>query len=292
MSVSDHTDRLSVLETQFELLRLGVVGGSIDGSVLPPVGVVADYLNEEEAPTVRRRAARDHLLIPDEDNREGYLPGDPLGYWKMGLADYDKVLAACARHAVTGHRVFDFGGSTGRLFRHFYCQDRRFDVWSSDLKVSTFRWNQRYLPSDIRVFLNTHHPPLPLPDHHFDLITAFSVFTHIDQLESAWLLELRRILKPGGLLYVTVHDEHCWEHKSAWLLDALQHSVGGDTLNEDSPFPGPRASYDFRTDSFYACNVFHSEDYLLTQWGRYFDILELRPLDAGTQCVALLSHSD
>jgi ubiquinone/menaquinone biosynthesis C-methylase UbiE len=37
---------------------------------------------------------------------------------------------------------------------------------------------------------------------------CFSVFTHLDeQMQDAWLLELRRVLKPGGVLIVTVHNQ-------------------------------------------------------------------------------------
>lgn len=42
------------------------------------------------------------------------------------------------------------------------------------------------------------------PDGQFDLIFAFSVFTHLVDSWSAWLLELHRVLKVGGLLIVTV----------------------------------------------------------------------------------------
>ena len=69
------------------------------------------------------------------------------------------------------------------------------------------------MPMGLRVFLNGFAPPLPLPDAHFDVVTAFSVFTHIDELDSPWLLELRRILKPGGLLDATIHDETTWQNK-------------------------------------------------------------------------------
>jgi hypothetical protein len=34
------------------------------------------------------------------------------------------------------------------------------------------------------------------------------VFTHIDDLADAWLLELKRILRPGGRLYITVLDKN------------------------------------------------------------------------------------
>ena len=31
------------------------------------------------------------------------------------------------------------------------------------------------------------------------------MFTHIDDLADAWLAELRRVLRPGGSLFITVH---------------------------------------------------------------------------------------
>ena len=54
----------------------------------------------------------------------------------------------------------------------------------------------------------TKVPHLPFEDWSFQFIYCASVFTHIDDLADAWLLELRRILAPGGRLYLTIHDEH------------------------------------------------------------------------------------
>jgi SAM-dependent methyltransferase len=50
------------------------------------------------------------------------------------------------------------------------------------------------------------NPPLPFAeDNSFDLVYAFSVFTHIPaEHQEAWLLEMKRILKPGGFLVCTV----------------------------------------------------------------------------------------
>jgi hypothetical protein len=71
----------------------------------------------------------------------------------------------------------------------------------------------------------------------------------------------------------------------------LQGSANGDGLTSESPFPGPRSAFHFTTDSYYSCNVFHSHDYIAEQWGRYFEILDVRPLRAGSQCVVLLTYS-
>jgi SAM-dependent methyltransferase len=134
------------------------------------------------------------------------------------------------------------------------------------------------------------NPSLPIPDNHFDLITGFSAFTHIDDLESPWLLELRRILKPGGLLYLTIHDEACWDDMPEALLAAIRKSPNGAGVEMGSPFPGERAAFHFTELSYYSCNVFHSRDYVERQWGRFFDLLDIRPKGHNKQCVVLMTY--
>jgi len=280
-------ERVGRLERQLELLKHPIVRG---GEVLPPVGVIGDFLADIQNEADVERARRDFLPIPHAENREGYQNGYHARYWAFGLVDYDKVEAACKRMGIRGGRYYDFGGSTGRVFRHVHCQNRSFEVWSSDFKMSHFLWNQRYMPTDLRVFLNGFAPPLPVPDAHFDVVTAFSVFTHIDELESPWLLELRRILKPGGLLYATIHDETHWPTKGQATLQAINMSADGAGITADSPFPGKRVAFHFRDDGgYYSCNVFHPTAYIERQWGRFFEIVDLRSCDHSTQCVVLLT---
>jgi hypothetical protein len=39
------------------------------------------------------------------------------------------------------------------------------------------------------------------------MISAYSVFTHIEAMETTWLMELRRVLRKGGIAWITVHTE-------------------------------------------------------------------------------------
>jgi SAM-dependent methyltransferase len=279
--------RLDALERKSELLKYPIERG---GEVLEPAGLVADFVDAITDPVASQRALRDFLPIPHRNNREGYSGDDHARYWLTGLEDYDKVVSAVDRASVNRGRLYDFGGSTGRVFRHFFCQDRSFEVWTSDFKVANFKWNQRHMPRELRVFLNGFYPALPLPDNHVDLITAFSVFTHIDELESPWLLELRRILKPGGLLYVTIHDEVYWEEMSDFVLAAIRNSSNGGAITSSSPFPGERTAFHFTEEGYYSCNVFHSHEYIRREWGRFFDILDIRPRDHQSQCVVLMTY--
>jgi SAM-dependent methyltransferase len=60
----------------------------------------------------------------------------------------------------------------------------------------------------MRASANTLQPPLPYPDHAFDFLYAFSVFTHLSaELAHEWLSELQRVVKPGGLIWFTLHGE-------------------------------------------------------------------------------------
>ncbi|HEY0382006.1 MAG TPA: class I SAM-dependent methyltransferase [Candidatus Elarobacter sp.] len=48
-------------------------------------------------------------------------------------------------------------------------------------------------------------PPSDLPAESFDVIYAYSVFTHLsEELQRAWIEEFRRLLRPGGVLVASV----------------------------------------------------------------------------------------
>ena len=157
-------------------------------------------------------------------------------------------------------------------------------------KSASYQWNLAHMPLHVRPFLNTFYPSLPIPDHFFEDITAFSVFTHIDEPESPWLLELRQVLSPKGVLCLTIHDELFWERKPVQLLETLQRSGNGGDLTEASPFPGERSAFHFTDESHYSCNVFHSKDYVRRQWGRFFDIVKIGERDHGIQCLVALTY--
>jgi ubiquinone/menaquinone biosynthesis C-methylase UbiE len=66
-------------------------------------------------------------------------------------------------------------------------------------------WCKQHLGARLRFLTTTTVPHLPFEDRHFGFVYAGSVFTHIDDLADAWFAELRRIVRPGGRLFVTVH---------------------------------------------------------------------------------------
>lgn len=62
---------------------------------------------------------------------------------------------------------------------------------------------------------------LPYEDDYFDVITAFMSLHHIKYLAET-LAEIRRVLKPGGVLYVKEHD--CRNGLDGMLID-IEHRI-------------------------------------------------------------------
>ena len=72
-------------------------------------------------------------------------------------------------------------------------------------------WCSRNVPHSISL-VNGALPPLPYEACSFDLVFGISIFTHLSEhYQTAWIPELHRILKPGGLLLLSFHAKHVWQ---------------------------------------------------------------------------------
>ena len=101
--------------------------------------------------------------------------------------------------------ILDFGCGCGRLARHLP-QLTRAEIFGVDYNPELAGWCRRHLKGDFR--RNGLNPPLPFGDGQFDIVYLYSVFTHQRlATQNAWLGELRRVLAPGGLALITIHDE-------------------------------------------------------------------------------------
>ena len=110
-----------------------------------------------------------------------------------------------------GDRVLEFGCASGRLLRWFQDHAQTGEVWGVDIDSEQIVWCQQHLTPPFRFCTTTTAPHLPFEDRSFNFIYAGSVFSHIGELADAWFLELRRLLVPGGHLYVTIIDKHSLE---------------------------------------------------------------------------------
>jgi len=165
--------------------------------------------------------------------------------------------------ALDGRRVLDFGAGAGRVLRHALVEDPGAELWGCDVDARSVDWMRANLPG-AHVFQTGEWPPTVQPGGHFDLIIAFSVFTHLLDTWSAWLLELHRLLVDDGLAIVTVYGPGISNHGE---VPVSEDTYGMNVLNPGTPwdFGGPF--------------IVHSQWWLRGHWGRAFAIPVLRPGD-------------
>ena len=129
-------------------------------------------------------------------------------YLASGRHDTQEMLDTLGRAGITvealGH-ILEFGCGDGRMIRwlEHLAGDR--EVWGTDIDAGRVIWCKQNLGPRLHFITTTTVPHLPFEDRHFGFVYAGSVFTHIDDLADAWFAELRRVLRPGGILFVTVH---------------------------------------------------------------------------------------
>ncbi len=148
------------------------------------------------------------------------LPPALLRYRVSELIPADMFLSVgkgCAMHIETqvramgarladAERVLDFGCGCGRTIRWLIEMYPLTRFYGADVDGKAIEWCARHLAGEFEH--SNPEPPLPYPSSFFDVVYCFSVFTHIDErMQDLWLAELNRILKPGGILILTVHGE-------------------------------------------------------------------------------------
>ena len=81
------------------------------------------------------------------------------------------------------------------------------ELFGTDYNEELVTWCREHLPF-ARFAVNEAAAALPYASATFDLVYAFSVFTHLDESQQRfWIDELARVLCPGGHLYLTTHGE-------------------------------------------------------------------------------------
>ena len=225
--------------------------------------------------------AKDTYPFPAAKDREGYNPNRNARFFMTGLADYLKIRQAAATHGAEIQSYLDFGCASGRVLRHFCCQSEIPELWGTDINGRHIRWLNDYLPPRLKIIHNNCIPYIGVADNSIDMVSAFSVFTHIDTFETAWLAEMYRILKPGGLCYLTVHNDDTWkllqdaQPENALLKRFQQVDPDFDELLK-SDIPEERKCFRYTDLGPYRALVVHSNAYLQKTWGRFFEILEIK----------------
>lgn len=208
--------------------------------------------------------------LPPPALRAGYCVDDDARYLQSGRDDVTAIRAFIERTApgFAPRRVLDWGCSSGRLIRHWAdLAAAGGEVWGVDLCAAAINWAAENLAPPFRFVQCTTRPHLPFPDASLDLVYANSVFTHIRDLWDAWLMELRRNIRPGGLLFVTILDEHSWEWIGANPGNGIANRCPG--IDFSIPLTDDFVAHGFDTD---VVSFWHSSA-VRRRWAFAFDVL-------------------
>jgi len=132
-----------------------------------------------------------------------------------------------------GERVLDLGCGDGRHAIALHLHEGA-DVLGIDLSLAdllTARRKHEEIRGDgedaLFALTNASALSLPLADHSLDAVICSEVLEHIDDY-AAVLIEIRRVLRPGGLLCVSV--PRAWPERICWWLSSAYHKVPGGHL--------------------------------------------------------------
>jgi len=170
-------------------------------------------------------------------------------------------------------RLLDWGCGCGRLARFFVGST---DYYGIDIDREAIEWCRGAIPGG-QFRVQSLQAETGFESGFFDIVIGNSIFTHLrEEDQFAWLAELRRIAKPGGIVAVSVNCATSLfnaGNKPA-IVTALRQRGFCDT-GPELVLKGVTAD-----DSYYR-NIYHTHDYIRETWSRYFSILEIVPGFAG-----------
>lgn len=208
-------------------------------------------------------APPDHL----QKRQTGAVAG-PL-FFQEGRRITDQIISAFsdAGHPLSKSRaILDFGCGCGRVMKGLKDLSLGGELWGCDIDFEAIKWNRIHLGDIAQFCSNPHLPPTQFHDGYFDAVYSVSVFTHLpEEMQFAWLTELRRITAPNAICVASVHGAHYWE--------SIHPNVKSQV--EASGFDYRSAAKTEGLPDFYMV-AFHSEEYIRTRWSRFFEILAIR----------------
>lgn len=137
---------------------------------------------------------------------------DYLQIGQEAAASIDRALTTAGTRIDELGAVLDWGCGCSRILRHWAPHFGTVDFTGTDIDDVMISWDQVNV-TGVRFAVNGAEPPLPCGDEEFDLVYGASVFTHLDEsMQQTWLAELRRVVRPGGLLLLSTHGQFVFDY--------------------------------------------------------------------------------
>jgi len=133
--------------------------------------------------------------------------------------------------------ILDLGCGVGRFLFAFESElTPRQRLWGCDVHEGCARWCRENIDF-AEVAHNPLEPPLPYQGGQFDLVYALSVFTHLRlDLQLRWAAEVYRVLRPGGVLFASLHGPQFFSVFQAEQKAASGRVFDVETMGDEGLF--------------------------------------------------------
>lgn len=203
--------------------------------------------------------------------------GDAERFLQVGGLMSDSIRRAVTDSGTTFDElgaILDFGCGCGRVARHWATVEGP-EIHGCDYNPDLVAWCDGNLPF-LRAARNELDPPSPYEEQSFDLIYALSVLSHLSEpLQDAWVAEFRRLLRPGGLLIVSVLGNAVCDRLT---VDERQRFDRGELVVERPRMAGRNT-----------CTAYHPREYVTgSLLGGFVDVAAF---DLGTPEMVLMQDA-
>ena len=155
-------------------------------------------------------------------------------------------------------RVLDVGSGSGLLLS--VLANLGHQCWGLDLRDPADLPSTYGHPAITYVTCNAEVDPYPFPDAHFDAVTCCQVLEHFSHSPLPALTEMKRVLRPGGLIEVDVPNVACFRNRLRLLR-------------------GKNITWDYREHYLHAKPLFHKgHSFYPVRHNREFTKAELHDL--------------
>ena len=216
-----------------------------------------------------------HFRLPDPGNMMERHDERVRVFINQSTKITDSIIECIRKYSgetpVDALRILDFGCGVGRVVLPMYYNLKKPDQ-CVDVDPAVIAYLNQVVP-EANPEVSSFEPPLNFPDCEFDVVYAVSVWTHLPP-ESAhlWLLEMRRILRPGGIALLTTSNYEV-------LRQRRTHAVLGplgwaDVADNDLREQG----YMFKaTPSTPGTGLYgmasHDPDWIRREWAKYMPVI-------------------
>jgi len=195
-------------------------------------------------------------------------------YMDAGRNCYRPLRAAIQtyyRDAGKSPRILDFGCGVGRVLQYFF--DENVELYACDIDSSAVAYVETAFPG-VNTSLNDYQPVLPYASDQFDIVYSVSVWTHLPpDRQIPWLMEVKRILRPGGLGLLTTIGTY--GYRKGTHLQAVTFSFE-DLVRTGFQYSNYAAEkMPPETGPSYGV-AFHSPQYIRSEWSKYLRVLDVQ----------------